>query len=98
MTTRQITLDVPSNTSPLVYLYRIQAVEWLPEWLALDLGPGELAAMALENKIHVVLSIRPNGQASAAGGRLLSERTEIPLVGWKRRFGDGNLCKHGNGN
>lgn len=91
-----------SNTSPLVYLYRIQALEWLPklfgrvwvstavveeltegqrqgfdvpdpsayswlqivdpratpsEWLSLDLGPGELAAMALtlENRSHVVL-------------------------------------------
>jgi len=81
-----------SNTSPLLYLYRIGAMDWLPrlfdevwipqavldelkegqrkgydvpnladydglrithprslpsEWLALDLGPGELAAMAL---------------------------------------------------
>lgn len=95
-------LDAISNTSPLVYLYRIQAIEWLPkifreiwvptavveelkegqgrgfdvpnpttyawlqvvepqatpsEWLSLDLGPGELAAMALalENRRHVVL-------------------------------------------
>jgi predicted nucleic acid-binding protein len=94
--------DAISNTSPLVYLYRIQVVEWLPrlfsnvwvptavveelmegqrrgfdlpdfstyswlqiiepratpsEWLSLDLGPGELAAMALalENKNHIVL-------------------------------------------
>jgi predicted nucleic acid-binding protein len=23
--------DAISNTSPLVYLYRIQAIEWLPE-------------------------------------------------------------------
>lgn len=91
-----------SNTSPLVYLYRIQAIDWLPqifrsvwtptavveelkegqrrgfdvphprrypwlevvdpratpsEWLSLDLGPGELAAMALalENRTRVIL-------------------------------------------
>lgn len=91
-----------SNTSPLLYLYRIQAIEWLPqlfnnvwapsavaeelmegqrrgfdvpdpvkyrwlkivdplampsEWLSLDLGPGELAAMALalETKTRIVL-------------------------------------------
>ena len=89
-----------SNTSPLLYLYRIGVLEWLPElfseiwapggvtmelqegwqgghdvpkasdyawlqivephsipseWLALDLGPGELAAMALENPDRVVL-------------------------------------------
>jgi len=94
--------DAISNTSPLLYLYRIEAlagldvlfgVVWIPnavshelaegrrqgydvpepdtyhwlrrmepralpsEWLALDLGPGELAAMALalENPAHVVL-------------------------------------------
>jgi predicted nucleic acid-binding protein len=93
---------VISNTSPLLYLYRIGAIEWLPklfdevwvpdavksellagrgkgydvpnpdsfswlriinpksmpsEWLSLDLGAGELAAMALalENPEHVVL-------------------------------------------
>lgn len=91
-----------SNTSPLLYLYRIGAIEWLPklfdeiwtpdavksellagrgkgydvpnpvdfnwlqitnpkstpsEWLTLDLGAGELAAMALalENPKHVIL-------------------------------------------
>lgn len=91
-----------SNTSPLLYLYRIGLVEWLPklfvetwipsavreefneglrrgydvpdpdayswlqvvdprstpsEWLSLDLGAGELAAMALalENPTRVVL-------------------------------------------
>lgn len=91
-----------SNTSPLVYLYRIDVVDWLPqlfddvwipkavseelvkglglghdvpnpnayrwlkivdpratpsEWLSLDLGPGEVAAMALalENPSRVVL-------------------------------------------
>ena len=91
-----------SNTSPLLYLYRVQAIEWLPrlfdevwtpeavksellagrskgydvpnpddyawlrivdpksmpsEWLALDLGTGEIAAMALalENREHVIL-------------------------------------------
>src|ERR1700694_4551812 len=90
------------NTSPLLYLYRIGAVEWLPrifteiwtptavleelregqrkgydvpdlnnfgwlkivdprstpsEWLSLDFGPGELAAMALslENPSRIVL-------------------------------------------
>lgn len=90
------------NTSPLVYLYRIGALEWLPklfselwvpsavvreleegqrrgydvpkpsnytwlrvvdphavpsEWLMLDLGPGEIAAMALglENPSRIVL-------------------------------------------
>ena len=95
-------LDAISNTSPLLYLYRIDALEWLPgmfgkiwipkavvieleegrqrgfdvpdpsqipwldvveprmvptEWLALDLGMGELAvmALALENRNHVVL-------------------------------------------
>lgn len=94
--------DAISNTSPLVYLYRIEAFEWLPrlfshiwvpaavveelregqhrgfdcpdphnyswleivnpvatpsEWLSLDLGSGELAAMALalERRTHVVL-------------------------------------------
>jgi predicted nucleic acid-binding protein len=91
-----------SNTSPLLYLYRIGAINWLPklfdeiwapeavrdellagrsrgydvpdpadctwlkivnpesmpsEWLALDLGKGEIAAMALalENRNHVIL-------------------------------------------
>ena len=91
-----------SNTSPLLYLYRIGILEWLPklfgevwtptavvreleegrergydvpdprdydwlrivephavppEWLALDLGAGELAAMAmaLENPVRIVL-------------------------------------------
>ena len=91
-----------TNTSPLLYLYRIQAIDWLPrlfdevwapdavkdellagqskgydvpnpadytwlkivnpasmpsEWLALDLGAGEIAAMALalENPSHVIL-------------------------------------------
>jgi len=93
---------VISNTSPLLYLYRIRAIGWLPklfdeiwtpdavksellagrskgydvpspadfdwlhiinpksmpsEWLALDLGAGELAAMALalENPQYIVL-------------------------------------------
>ena len=91
-----------SNTSPLLYLYRISVLDWLPqlfgeiwipravaleleegqqrgydvlnpssynwlqvvepmhtpsEWLALDLGTGELAAMALalENPSHIIL-------------------------------------------
>lgn len=91
-----------SNTSPLLYLYRIGALDWLPtlfndiwipqavldefqeghqkgddvpnlshygwahmvnpratpsEWLSLELGPGELAAMALalENPTRIVL-------------------------------------------
>ncbi len=94
--------DAISNTSPLLYLYRLEVLMWLDalfgevwmpnavahelgdgrrqgydvpdpdtypwlrrmepralpsEWLALDLGPGELAAMALalENPAHVVL-------------------------------------------
>ena len=93
---------VISNTSPLLYLYRIGAINWLPnlfdeiwtpeavknelldgrskgydtpnptdypwlnivnphsmpsEWLALDLGAGEIAAMALglENPTYVIL-------------------------------------------
>jgi predicted nucleic acid-binding protein len=93
---------VISNTSPLLYLYRIGAIHWLPklfdevwapdavinelmagrskgydvpnpadfnwlhivnpkampsEWLALDLGTGEISAMALalENPKHVIL-------------------------------------------
>ena len=91
-----------SNTSPLLYLYRIGAINWLPklfsevwtpdavksellagrskgydvpnpadykwlhivdpksmpsEWLALDLGAGEISAMALalENPKHIIL-------------------------------------------
>ena len=91
-----------SNTSPLLYLYRVGAIDWLPimfdeiwtteavrnellagqtkgydvpisvnypwlrtvnpknmpsEWLALDLGAGELSAMALalENPSHIIL-------------------------------------------
>jgi hypothetical protein len=91
-----------SNTSPLLYLYRIGAILWFPklfdeiwtpiavknellagkskgydvpdpsdyawlkivnpksmpsEWLALDLGAGEIAAMALalENQSHIIL-------------------------------------------
>jgi predicted nucleic acid-binding protein len=91
-----------TNTSPFLYLYRVEAIEWLPklfdevwmpeavksellagrnrgydipspadyswlqivdpksmpsEWLALDLGAGEIAAMALalENPGHVIL-------------------------------------------
>ncbi|MEI7989729.1 MAG: DUF3368 domain-containing protein [Chloroflexota bacterium] len=93
---------VISNTSPLLYLYRIEAIDWLPilfdeiwipsavndellagkkkgynvpipsdfdwlrminpksmpsEWLALDLGAGEIAAMSLvlENPEFIVL-------------------------------------------
>ncbi len=105
-----------SNTSPLLYLYRIGAVEWLPklfreiwipsavfgefkeglrkgydvpdpsnyawlqivnpratpsEWLSLDLGAGELAAMALalENPSRVVLldDLLARRTAQAAG-------------------------------
>src|SRR6266545_883804 len=95
-------LKAISNTSPLLYLYRIGALDWLPklfdevwtpeavknelqegrskgydvpdpadypwlnvvnpnsmpsEWLALDLGAGEIAAMALalENRDRIVL-------------------------------------------
>lgn len=95
-------LQAISNTSPLPYLYRIEAIDWLPnlfdevwapeavynelrtgrskgydtpnpdsyswlhvvnpkampsEWLALDLGVGEIAAMALalENPSRIVL-------------------------------------------
>ncbi len=95
-------LKAISNTSPLLYLYRIGGIDWLPklfdevwtpeavrielqvgrnkgydvpdpddyswlnivdpkstpsEWLALDLGTGEIAAMALalENRDRVVL-------------------------------------------
>lgn len=95
-------LKAVSNTSPLLYLYRIDGIDWLPklfdevwtpeavrnelqagrskgydvpnpddyswlsivnpkstpsEWLALDLGTGEIAAMALalENPDRVVL-------------------------------------------
>ena len=95
-------LKAISNTSPLLYLYRIDGIDWLPklfdeiwipeavknelqagrtkgydvpnpddyswlavvnpkstpsEWLALDLGAGEIAAMALalENSDRVVL-------------------------------------------
>jgi hypothetical protein len=94
--------DAISNTSPLLYLYRIGAIDWLPklldevwtpeavknellagrskgydvpnpadyawlnivdpksmpsEWLALDLGAGEIAAMALalENPTRIIL-------------------------------------------
>lgn len=94
--------DAISNTSPLLYLYRIEAISWLPElfstvwtpkavireleegqrkgfdvpnpnqyswlkivepkilpseWLTLDLGAGELAAMALalENPSRILL-------------------------------------------
>jgi len=105
-----------SNTSPLLYLYRIGTVDWLPnlfdevwipiavweelqegqrkgfdvpkpgdygwlsvidpkaipsEWLSLDLGPGELAAMALalENPTHVILldDLLARRTAQAAG-------------------------------
>lgn len=105
-----------SNTSPLLYLYRIGVVDWLPklfsdvwipqavldefqvgqqkgydvpkpnsygwlhivnpratpsEWLALDLGPGELAAMALalENPARIVLldDLLARRTAQAAG-------------------------------
>jgi hypothetical protein len=105
-----------TNTSPLVYLYRIDALAWLPElfseiwmptpvaneireglrrgvsvpdpdeyswlqnvdprsrpsaWLSLDLGAGELAAiaLALENPTRVVLldDLRARRVAQAAG-------------------------------
>jgi hypothetical protein len=105
-----------SNTAPLLYLYRIGVVEWLPElfdevwlpaavvnelkegkqkgydvpfpknygwlrvvnpkvmpseWLSLDLGLGELAAMALaiENPAHIVLldDLLARRTAQAAG-------------------------------
>jgi predicted nucleic acid-binding protein len=105
-----------SNTSPLLYLYRVGAIDWLPrlfdevwttqavraellagaakgyevpdlagypwlrivdpqampsEWLALDLGTGELSAMALalENPGHVILldDMLARRTASAAG-------------------------------
>lgn len=95
-------LDAVSNTSLLIYLYRIEAVEYLPklfstvwipaavvdeitagslrgfdvprlenyhwlqivnphsmpsEWLSLDVGPGEAAAMALalENRTRIII-------------------------------------------
>jgi predicted nucleic acid-binding protein len=109
-------LKAVSNTSPLLYLYRIGSIEWLPrlfngvwipeavkdelqagrskgydvpnpddyswlkvvnpkstpfEWLALDLGPGEIAAMALalENPDKVVLldDLLARRTAQAAG-------------------------------
>jgi hypothetical protein len=108
--------DAISNTSPLVYLYRISAFDWLPtlfndiwiptavldelaegqrkgydipnsshygwlqivdpratpsEWLSLDLGPGELAAMALalENPTRVVpLDDMPARRTAQAAG------------------------------
>lgn len=92
--------EAVSNTSPVLYLYRIGVIDWIPklfseiwiptavfdelkegqrkgydvpdpshygwlhvvdprttpsEWLSLDLGPGELAALALENPMRVVL-------------------------------------------
>jgi predicted nucleic acid-binding protein len=105
-----------SNTSPLLYLHRIEVIQWLPhlfnevwipsavneelregqrrgynvpdtddydwlrlvephstpwEWLSLDLGRGELAAMALalENPTHVVLldDLLARRTAQAAG-------------------------------
>jgi len=105
-----------SNTSPLLYLYRIGIVDWLPklfdeiwiltavweelqesqrkgydvpkpgdyawlsvvdpkampsEWLSLDLGSGELAAMALalENPMHLILldDLLARRTAQAAG-------------------------------
>ena len=105
-----------SNTSPLLYLYRIGAMDWLShlfdkvkiptavidelqeglrkgydvpnpsvypwlrmenphtmqsEWLALELGPGELAAMALalENPSHIILldDLLARRTAQAAG-------------------------------
>ncbi len=107
---------VISNTSPLLYLYRIEAIDWLPklfdevwtpdtvknellaerskgyavpdpadfkwlrivnpkampsEWLALDLGAGEIAAMALalENPEHIILldDLLARRTAQAAG-------------------------------
>jgi predicted nucleic acid-binding protein len=107
---------VISNTSPLLYLYRIGAIDWLPnlfdevwtpdavknellagrskgyavpdpanfkwlrivnpksmpsEWLALDLGTGEIAAMALafENPEHIILldDLLARRTAQAAG-------------------------------
>jgi predicted nucleic acid-binding protein len=100
--------DAITNTSPMVYLHRIGALNWLPnlfdevwipsavvreleegiqrgydvpgpseytaipsEWLALDLGPGEIAAMALamENPSCIVLldDRRAREIAQAAG-------------------------------
>lgn len=108
--------DAITNTSPLVYLYRIGALDWLPklfneiwmpsvvvrelqegirrgydvpkpnefpwlkvkdasaipsEWLVLDLGAGEIAAMALalENPTRVALldDMRAREIAQAAG-------------------------------
>ncbi|MGH8559306.1 MAG: hypothetical protein ACRESZ_18040 [Methylococcales bacterium] len=105
-----------SNTSPLLYLYRVGAIDWLPgifdelwttqavrnellagqakgvdvpipadypwlrivnpkampsEWLALDLGAGELSAMALalENPGHIILldDMLARRTATAAG-------------------------------
>jgi len=105
-----------SNTSPLLYLHRVGAIDWLPrlfdeiwttqavrdelltgkakgydvpdladypwlrivdvqampsEWLALDLGAGELSAMALalENPGHVILldDMLARRMATAAG-------------------------------
>ncbi len=109
-------LKAISNTSPLLYLYRIGAIEWLPklfdevwtpeavcnelktgrskgyavpnpdeypwlqvvnptampsEWLALDLGVGEIASMALalENPSRIVLldDLLARRTAQAAG-------------------------------
>ena len=133
--------NIISNTSPLLYLYRIGALDLLPklfdevwtpeavknelnigrmngydvpnlahyqwvkiinpklmpsEWLALDLGAGELAAMALalENRDRIVLlddmlarrtaheRVRPNSsQACAAGGKRHAEGEQLKSKG-----------------
>jgi hypothetical protein len=114
-----------SNTSPLLYLYRIEALNWLPElfteiwtpmavvhellegrrkgydvpnpadyawlsiveprsmpseWLTLDLGAGELAALALalENPTRVILL--DDGRHDALPRQLVS------------RFGEHSKC------
>ena len=125
---------VISNTSPLLYLYRIGAINWLPklfdevwapdavknellagrskgydvpnpadfkwlrivnpksmpsEWLALDLGAGEISAMALalENPKHIILldDMLARRTAQAAGLQVwgtLKVLLEAKSQGW----------------
>jgi predicted nucleic acid-binding protein len=127
-----------SNTSPLLYLYRIGVIEWLPklfdeiwapeavknellagcskgynvpnpadypwvkivnpestpsEWLALDLGAGEISAMALalENRDRIVLldDMLARRTAQAAGLQVwgtLKVLLEAKSQGWIDRI------------
>ncbi len=80
---RQAGFDVPVPDS-YSWLHRVEPVAVPSEWAALDLGPGELVAMALalENPAHVVLldDGRARRIAQTAGRSSASSVQSVPII------------------